>query len=332
MTPAGTLFTILVVDDESTIRAYMSGLLQHFGHQVIEADSADSALEKFKQHRPDLVLLDVVMPKHDGFWLAKQLRVLDTEHWTPIIFLSGCTTDEDLAKGIEAGGDDYLVKPVTEIVLRAKLHAVKRLIDMQSRLVELTNALQSSNMQLQTQNERDTLTGLLNRRGFDDRISRSIGVARRNRSKLTLMLCDLDHFKCFNDTSGHLAGDECLRQVGRLLQQICRRPADVAARYGGEEFVLILPDTPSEGALMFSRAILRAFELAAIPHPASPTAPYVTLSGGITTCIPDENTTAEVMLKRADDALYLAKSHGRNCFFSAELQASSSLEHPALTH
>jgi diguanylate cyclase (GGDEF)-like protein len=319
----GSALTILVVDDDSSVRAQLAALLDTAGHRAIEAHNATWALELFERHQPDLVLLDVVMPIHDGYWLARQLRERETGKWTPIIFLSGRDHDEDLARGIEAGGDDYLVKPISATVLAAKVRAMRRLMTMQSRLLELSEQLRVSNQHLQHLSEHDPLTRLLNRRGFDERLSAALAMARRNHSPLTLMLCDLDHFKAYNDSIGHTAGDDCLRQVGELIRQMCRRPGDQAARYGGEEFALILPDTPKSGAMTLARAMQRVFEVAGIPHPASPIARHVTLSGGITTCVPDAQTTLEGMLMRADEALYVAKAKGRKRFFSFEMQLDS---------
>jgi diguanylate cyclase (GGDEF)-like protein len=319
----GSALTILVVDDDSAVRAHLAGMLDASGHRVLEAHNATWALELFTRHRPDLVLLDVVMPEHDGYWLAAKLREREAGQWTPIIFLSGRDHDTDLAAGLESGGDDYLVKPVSPIVLAAKLRAMRRLMAMQQRLLELSEQLRTSNRHLQHLSEHDTLTRLLNRRGFDERLMSAIAMARRTQLPLTLLLCDLDHFKNYNDRLGHTAGDDCLRHVGSLIQQMCRRPGDHAARYGGEEFALILPDTPKSGAMTLARAMQRVFEVAAWPHPGSSVAPYVTLSGGITTCVPDEATTLDGMLRRADEALYVAKAKGRNRFFSFELQVDS---------
>ncbi len=327
-----TELTILLVDDDKAVRAYLSHLLKLAGHQVIEAADAISALVLFDQHRPDLALLDVVMPGHDGCWLARRLREREAGQWMPIIFLSSRDNDEDLALAIDAGGDDYLVKPVSPVVLSAKLRAMCRLRVMQDRMQELSEQLSATNRDLQHLSEHDTLTGLLNRRGFDVRIAYAIAVARRSKTPLTLMMCDIDQFKTYNDTLGHPAGDVCLSQVAKLLEQVCRRPSDVATRYGGEEFVLILPDTPKSGAMTLARAIRRVYERAALPHPASVAAPYVTLSGGITTCVPNDSTTVEGMLKRADEALYVAKSKGRNRFFSFEMQVDSSVSNSEFLH
>jgi diguanylate cyclase (GGDEF)-like protein len=319
----GSVLTILVVDDDSAVRAHLACLLDAAGHRVIEAHNATWALDLFTRHRPDLVLLDVVMPEFDGYWLARQLRERQTGQWTPIIFLSGRDHDDDLAKGLEAGGDDYLVKPISQVVLAAKLRAMRRLMTMQARLLELSAQLRERNEHLQHLSHHDPLTKLLNRRGFEERVVTELATARRTQVPVTLMLCDLDHFKLYNDSLGHAAGDECLRQVGEIIRQMCRRPGDQAVRYGGEEFALLLPDTPKSGAMTLARAMQRVFARVALPHPASSVAPHITMSGGITTCIPDEHTTFESILTRADEALYVAKAKGRNRFFSFEMQLDS---------
>ncbi len=315
--------TVLVVDDDNAVRVQIAAMLDANGHRVIEAHDAEWALELFDKHKPDVALLDVNMPVHDGFWLARRLRERESGKWTPIVFLSARTTDGDLESGIESGGDDYLFKPISGVVLNAKLRAMQRLLAMQARLLDLSAELAASNAHLQHLSEHDELTGLLNRRGFDNRLGEAIALARREQSALTLILCDLDHFKAYNDALGHPVGDTCLKSVADLVRQMCRRPGDHAARYGGEEFALILPTTPKSGAMTLARAVRRVFEGAAIPHPASVTAPHVTLSGGITTCVPDDTTTAEGMLTRADQALYVAKEKGRNRFFSFEMQLDS---------
>ena len=315
-------FSVLLVEDQASVRATLAGELRHVGvSEVLEAASADAALHLFKLRRPDLVLLDIRLPGgNDGYWVAQRMREAEPGGWTPIIFLSGLDGDLDVWRGIEAGGDDYLVKPVKPIVLAAKLRAMRRLRDMRRRLVELTEELHVANQRLNEMVEMDPLTGLVNRRGFDRILHSEILAARRDGVPLTLMLCDLDHFKRYNDTLGHVQGDACLKEVGRVLHDVCMRPRDVASRYGGEEFALILPNTPRSGAMTFARALGKLLKSRAIAHPGSPNGETLTLSGGITTCVPDDGTSAETMLMRADEALYAAKAQGRDRFFSFEMQ------------
>ena len=322
-------FKVLVVEDQNSVRVALVGSLRHAGvSDVLEAANGNTALQLFKQHRPDLVLLDIRLPGNDGYWVAQQMRIAEPGDWTPIIFLSGLDSDLDVWRGIEAGGDDYLVKPVKPIVLVAKLRAMRRLLDMRRRLVSMTQELHQANQRLNEMVEIDALTGLVNRRGFDRILHSEILAARRERLPLTLMLCDLDHFKRYNDSLGHPQGDTCLRDIGRLLREVCVRPRDVATRYGGEEFALILPNTPRSGAMTFARALGKLLGVRAIAHPASPLGKLLTLSGGITTCVPDENTSAEGLIMRADQALYAAKAQGRDRFFSFEMQMDTVEQRP----
>ena len=314
-------FRVLVVEDQASMRALLADELRQVGAtEVLEATAADAALQLFKLRRPDLVLLDIRLPGgNDGYWVAQRMREAEPGGWTPIIFLSGLDGELDVWRGIEAGGDDYLVKPVKPIVLAAKPRAMRRLRDMRRRLVELTEELHLANQRLNEMVEVDALTGLVNRRGFDRILHSEILAARRDGTPLTLMLCDLDHFKRYNDTLGHVQGDACLKEVSRVLREVCVRPRDVASRYGGEEFALILPGTPRSGAMTFARALGKVLESRAIAHPDTPGG-LLTISGGITTCIPDDSTSAETMVMRADQALYAAKAQGRNRFFSFEMQ------------
>ena len=317
----GSPFSVLVVDDQESIRTALSLELRQVGvHTIWTAGSAAEALELFHSKRPDLVLLDIRMPGHDGYWTAQKIRDAEPGNWTPIIFLTGMDRDEDLWRGIEAGGDDYLIKPVTPTVLAAKLRAMQRLLSMQRRLIAVTEELNQANQKLNELVERDSLTGLVNRRGLDRILFTEIRQARRDKRPLTLMLCDIDHFKRYNDRLGHLEGDEALQKIASMLRSVCKRPLDTAARYGGEEFALILPDTPKSGAMTFARACAQMLRSLQLPHPDSPTSPLLTISGGITTCIPDETTSPEGMMMRADEALYAAKAQGRNRFFSFEFQ------------
>ncbi|MBP6395996.1 MAG: diguanylate cyclase [Giesbergeria sp.] len=327
--PHTSAFKVLVVEDQKAVRAVLVAQLRHAGvPHVLEAGDGNSALELFTQHRPDLVLLDIKLPGKDGYWVAQQMRSAEPGDWTPIIFLSGLDSDLNVWRGIEAGGDDYLVKPVKPIVLVAKLRAMRRLLDMRRRLVGLTQELHTANQRLNAMVEVDALTGLINRRGFDRLLYQEILAARRDGTPLTLMLCDLDHFKRYNDSLGHLQGDACLREIGRLLREVCVRPRDMATRYGGEEFALILPNTPRSGAMTFARALCKMLDVRAIAHPDSPLSSLLTISGGITTCVPDSNTSAESLIMRADEALYAAKAHGRNRFFSFEMQLDTLEQRP----
>lgn len=325
-------FSILLIEDQASVRYALTASIASLASniKVIPAASADEGIDLFRKARPDIVLLDVnlEMAEKDGYWVAKQMRAIESGDWTPIIFLSAMDNELDVWRGIESGGDDYLVKPVRPIVLISKLRAMQRLRDMRKRLAEVSEELYQANTQLKTMVETDALTGLVNRRGFDRCLMQEIKAGRREKTPLTLILCDIDHFKRLNDSVGHHEGDECLRKIGKLLRGITQRPRDVPARYGGEEFALILPNTPRTGAMTFARAIGNMLRVYAVPHPDSPIGSHITISGGITTCIPDDRSSPEDMIQKADAALYAAKAKGRNRFFSFEMQLDTIQQRP----
>jgi len=316
------MFTILVVDDSRTTRRMF---VQELGYEksfkILEASNGNECIEIFTLHRPDLVLLDIDMPIMNGYQVAQKIREIDAGGWTPIIFLSALSRDLDILKGIESGGDDYFIKPVRSAILLAKIRVMQRLLDAQTRLVKLTRELNAANEKLNRAVEIDGLTQLVNRHGLDRLLYAAIDAARIDMEPLTIVLMDIDHFKLFNDHYGHVDGDECLKKFSQILKEVCIHDYYVAARYGGEEFALVMPKTSRTGAMTFARALMHTLALKNIRHENSPVKPHLTVSGGITTVIP--TTSAEGLLRRADEALYTAKSQGRNRFFSYELQLNT---------
>jgi len=303
---------ILVVDDSPTIRAALKALLERMGHTVVEANDGEQALQMYRQDRPGLVLIDVVMPIMDGYESARHMRETKADEWVPIIFLSSKEADQDLNRAIEAGGDDYLVKPVSFVVLNAKIRALQRLESMRTKQLEMSRDLASANRELEKLSRQDGLTGIANRRYFDSYLVTEVRRGARERQPLSLILSDVDHFKAFNDCYGHQAGDDCLRRVAAALSSAGRRPADLAARYGGEEFAMVLPGTVLEGAVDVAQAVTRVIESLGIPHARSAVNAKVTLSQGVVSLTPEKETSSEDLIKRADQALYLAKQQGRN--------------------
>jgi len=287
-------------------------ILKRLGLEAIEAEDGLQALDLFQRERPDLVLIDVQMPGMDGLEVVRRIRLLSTTHWVPVIFLTAMEEDADFTRGIEAGGDDYLTKPVSPVVLEAKIRALRRLDDMRRELMAVTLELREANERLARLSQQDGLTGLANRRRFDLDLMRELGRARRERQPISLVIADVDHFKAYNDANGHPAGDECLRRIAGALRSVCRRPLDVAARYGGEEFALILPDTTEEAARHCAAEAMRAVAALEIEHRGSVVAGVVTMSFGIAGCVPDADVVADTLLERADRALYAAKDSGRN--------------------
>jgi len=303
---------ILVVDDSPTIRAALKALLERMGHAVVEANDGKEALHIYRQDRPGLVLIDVVMPVMDGYESARHMRETSADEWVPIIFLSSKEADQDLDRAIEAGGDDYLVKPVSFVVLNAKIRALQRIESMRSKQLEMSRDLATANRELEKLSRQDGLTGIANRRYFDSYLLTEVRRATREKAPVSLILSDVDHFKAFNDCYGHQAGDDCLRRVAAALSSAGRRPADLAARYGGEEFAIVLPGTVLEGAVDVAQAVSRVIGSLAIPHARSAVDRNVTLSQGIVSLIPEKETASEDLIQHADQALYQAKQQGRN--------------------
>jgi diguanylate cyclase (GGDEF)-like protein len=307
----------LVVEDTLTSLAAVTFQLERMGITPVSARDGASGLEAFDAHKPDLVLLDIILPGIDGYEVARRIRAREKEgEWTPIIFLTAKASDQDLEAGIAAGGDDYLTKPVSEIVLRAKLNAMQRIMQMRYSLLVVSRKLAAANQELQRLSSLDGLTGISNRRQFDETLDREWRRAVRGRHGLTLIFGDVDFFKQYNDVYGHQAGDECLKSVARLLGTQAKRPGDLIARYGGEEFAAILPDTDGKGAILVGESMRRSVEREAILHSGSSVAQVVTISVGVAVAAPKRGSTYANLVQAADRALYAAKEQGRNrtCF------------------
>jgi diguanylate cyclase (GGDEF)-like protein len=303
---------ILLVDDSRSARQLTAAYLADMGHPAVEAADGNAALALYQQDRPDLVLLDVEMPVMDGYTLAKEIRQLDRDHWVPIIFLSGRVADEDIERGIDAGGDDYITKPVSPIVLRAKLNAMRRITDMRKRLLQMSEELQDANRALVKLSSLDGLTNILNRRSFDAALEVEWHRGLRSGKPLALILGDVDYFKRYNDTYGHDGGDNCLRAVAGALSKAARRASDLVARYGGEEFVVLMTDTSEQAAMQVAERVLDAVRNLQIPHRESKTADHVTMSLGVSVCVPTPAMVPQDLIRAADAALYQSKAEGRN--------------------
>ena len=302
----------LVVEDTATNLAVYCHLLERIGIEPIQARDGLAGIACFEASRPDLILLDVVLPGIDGFEVARRIRAMEKPgEWTPIIFLTSLAKDEDLERGIEAGGDDYLFKPVSEVVLSAKVRAMQRIVQIRQSLLVLTRKLDEANRELTRLSAVDGLTGIANRRQFDEALLREWRRCQRGGTSLALLMCDVDSFKQYNDNYGHQAGDECLKTVAGLMQGKLRRPADIVARYGGEEFAAILPDTGLDGALLVAEAMRSAVHGHGLTHEAS-TADVVTVSIGVAFTQPQQAEDLPRLIGAADWALYEAKRLGRN--------------------
>ena len=297
---------VLVVDDSALVRDIVTSIVVDAGYpQPLLAKDAREARIHIKRSIVDLILMDIQLPGIDGLQLTRQIRRnLKDDHWIPIIFLTIKDDADYLSEAIDAGGDDYLVKPVNKVVLLAKMHAMSRISKMKA-------ALDETNLQLSRLTQIDSLTNTINRRGFDDALKHAWRLHRRNNEELCLLFLDIDGFKIYNDSFGHQQGDRCLRQVSELFKSCLRNESDLLARYGGEEFVILLPNTGLRAAEKLAKTVLDRLQQENISHPNSGTAPYITVSIGISTTR-DGAITEQKLLSQADRSLYMAKSNGRN--------------------
>jgi len=296
---------ILVVDDNKFIREVVSAMIIDNGHAAITADGHKQALDELKKDTIDLVLMDIEMPEVNGFELTRMMREQHPQ-WFPIIFLSSNDSEEYLTKGIDAGADDYLTKPVKQVILSAKIRAMERIANMRG-------ALARANKQLEILSSIDPLTQILNRRGLEEVLANAWQVNERQKGELSILMVDIDFFKPYNDNYGHPQGDKCLKQVSDSLSETLNRSTDTLARYGGEEFIVVLPFTPKDGARFKAKELNLSLLSKKIKHEYSSVLPYVTISIGIATkCASDNIANVSELIKNADIALYQAKEQGRN--------------------
>lgn len=310
---------ILIVDDEKTLRLVLSRAMEQEGYQVSEAENGHQCLAFCQNQLPDIILLDAMMPVMDGFICCAQLQDLYGQKCPPVLMITGLNNQESVDRAFEAGATDYITKPIHWAVLRQR---VRRLLHTHWVMAELHRKieqervlkakLEEMNQELQRLVDLDGLTQIANRRAFDEALQQEWKRLAREQLPLSLILCDIDFFKSYNDTYGHQAGDECLQQVADILKKAVKRPADLVARYGGEEFVVILPNTSVRGAIQVAEAIRSKVKSRAMVHDGSVVSKFVTLSCGVAGVIPPPNTTPDRLIAEADQALYKAKVEGRD--------------------
>lgn len=299
---------ILVADDEAENRRLLQFKLELEGYRVETVSSGPEAVELVCKEKPDLILMDIVMPGGDGLEACRVLREDGETAQIPVIFLTGQSDFETKLTGLSLGVRDYLTKPVDlrELVVRVRNALnLKREFD---RLRRQAETLQHQNQQLQTVAVLDDLTGLLNRRGLIQRSMQELAHARRHDRPLTIGLLDIDYFKQINDAYGHPAGDQVLRELARRLSAEMRS-SDVLGRWGGEEFMVLLPDTPAELAQSVCERLRLHIESAPVSLPDRLL--HITVSLGYAV-FPTSGTTFDALLHAADTALYEAKRGGRN--------------------
>lgn len=298
---------ILVADDDKILRLGLRSAMEEDGYQVVEASDGEMCLSVFARSRPDLVLLDAIMPAIDGFACCRRIQELSGVQRTPVLMITGLEDQDSVDRAFSVGAVDYITKPIHWAVLRQR---VKRLIHQ----VKLYQQLETANHQLQRLAAIDSLTQLPNRRRFDQYFQQEWQRMLREQSPLSLILCDIDCFKLYNDTYGHPAGDRCLRQVAQVIRASAKRAIDLPARYGGEEFAVVLPNTDQDGAIQVAQEIQIGVKRLGIAHAASLTAKSVTVSLGVANTIPNVLISPEMLIRAADQALYQAKAEGRDRF------------------
>ncbi len=289
--------TILIVDDMVANIEILDGILSP-EYEALFATSGKDALAIAAEQAPDLILLDVIMPEMNGYQVCKELKKEEKTRDIPIIFVTANNLEEDESRGFEEEVVDYITKPVRPAIVKARVRIHLELKRHRDYLKNLSTI--------------DGLTGVANRRKFDEMIAGEWRRARRSQHPLSLIMMDIDYFKAYNDHYGHLAGDECLKKLAGGIAGICRRQTDLFARYGGEEFALLLADTDARGALAMAEKVQEKTSILRIPHAYSDAADHVTLSLGVATLVPNDDQTHLDLINTADGLLYAAKHSGRN--------------------
>ncbi len=288
--------TILIIDDDRLNRAVLAELLHDEGRLLMAKDGPSGLQILEREEDVALVLLDVSMPMMDGYEVLKRIRNNPVLADTAVIFITGMSDEADEERGLLMGAADYVQKPIRPAIVRARVKTHLKLV-LQRRSLE-QQALQ------------DGLTGIANRRYFDEILERSVRHSMRSHDPLSLAILDVDHFKQYNDYYGHGAGDEALKAVANTLHHFTRRPGDLVARYGGEEFVLLLSSTSDLAAHL--ETIRSAIQQQHIEHAKSTTCEVLTISGGGVSAIASHALNGPRLLKLADQLLYAAKQQGRN--------------------
>lgn len=293
--------TVLAIDDAPANLKLLGQILAP-DYRFLLATSGADGLEIALAQRPDLILLDVVMPDMDGHEVCRQLKTNPLTKGIPVIFITALREQTDEAYGLEIGAIDYITKPFCPPIVKVRVRnhlELKRYHDL-----------------LESQASTDGLTGIPNRRQFDTVLEREWRAAIRNGTPISLILTDVDCFKLYNDHYGHLKGDEVLRSVGQALAAGARRPSEIVARYGGEEFGCVLPETDLAGAEHVAGELLERVRVLQLPHEKSLVCGQVTLSMGVATLSPLLGQQSSELIERADAKLYEAKKNGRNQYRS----------------
>ena len=292
---------ILVADDDPVSRTLVETHLRSWGHEVVTADDGETAWEELqKEDCPKIAILDWMMPNRDGLDSCTALRAIETDSYVYIIFLTSRSSKKDVVKGLDAGADDYIVKPFDYNELRTRVRAGARIVELQDKL---RAALQASEFQA----SHDSLTSILNRSAILEILGKELSRARRVKSPLSVIMLDIDHFKQVNDVLGHQAGDQVLKEVARRITSSIRQ-YDHCGRYGGEEFLVVVPGSDRRQAWEIAERLKHVVSERDIP--VDHKSVHITISLGLAEFKGSEDM--DELIRKADAALYRAKGLGRN--------------------
>lgn len=289
--------SILIVDD-NPINIQILNEILNTEHELFFATNGRDALRVAAKEQPDLVLLDIMMPGMDGYEVCRRLKSDPYNKLIPVIFVTAMGEEKDETKGFALGAVDYITKPVSAPIVKARVITHLQLKRQQDLL--------------RSQSCIDGLTGIANRRCFDELLEAEWGRSLREKTPLSLIMMDIDFFKQYNDHYGHLGGDDCLKEVAHALVHTLKRHADFVARYGGEEFVCLLPKTDFDGGKTAAKQLRKSVEDLAVPHELSQAAQVVTISLGLASTDQSSGNNPKILIETADKALYEAKQNGRN--------------------
>ena len=293
--------TLLIVDDENANLKVLTHILGS-EYTIFTATNGLNALQKAKELQPDLILLDILMPGMDGYETLFTIKNTDETKRIPVVFITGLDSEEDEEKGLSLDAADYITKPFSVPIVKLRVRNQIQIVN-QLRTIERLSMI-------------DQLTNLPNRRSFDIRLSVELKQAIREKLPISLLMLDLDKFKDLNDTYGHQCGDIVLKYLADVFQRSLKRPSDFTARWGGEEFIVLLPNTPLEGAIEVAENIRVNVEKSTINHEGVNL--KITVSIGVTAILPVQNSSMEMFIAKADKAMYMAKEAGRNKVISAD--------------
>jgi len=295
---------ILIAEDDPIFKAILENNLKKWGYQIVSTSDGRQAWDIIKKPDcPNIVISDWMMPEMDGLELCRNVRALGAPRYVYFIILTAKGEQQDILQGLEAGADDFLTKPIDYIELKYRIRIGERIIGLEEKVLELAR--------------KDSLTDTLNRRAFMEKLDRELERAARKNIPLSLLMTDIDHFKQVNDRYGHIAGDRALKQfVSQMGQAI--RPYDFIGRYGGEEFILCLPDCSIREGRAIAERMRKKIETTDMHISKSKPSIRITASFGISSLASADETNAESLIKKADNALYTAKNEGRNCVRTAQ--------------